>query len=489
MTNLRHLISFFLVFVLHALTTTNALGCSCIESEIPPCAAYWRADAVFVGSITAIIPPPQQLTKSLPEATLRLSVEEAFRGAAVGTILEVLTLSGTSCDSSFNIGNRYLIYGHRDSTSDRLHIPPCDRTKILSDAGEDLAYIRGLSRNAPIQTILGRVSDGRHDPMSNIPIKVVGAGKEYQAITDQEGRYRIDIAQPGMYRVRAFFPFAAVALDRPDFLGDPTEEQTVLQYEVNITNGHCDYREIHVLKVDLRARAEISGNVVNTQNKGVPHLTLYLYPETAQSASGGDYELATTDAEGNYSFKGLKAGRYRLGVNLWRMPDVSAPYPTTFYPGVPLPEQATILSLDEGQKLIERVIQLPAKLVEREVTGAIFWPVGKPAAKPSGSAPQAFGPMFSIRDPADLTTPLNPFREDRTITQKVDETGQFSFVGFEGYSYVIHVHASDSEGRIMHAKHVKVKVEGVMKPIKLVLSLPGYGERNEEIRKELEYQK
>src|SRR4030095_16224254 len=112
---------------------------------------------------------------------------------------------------------------------------------------------------------------------------------------------------PGTYRVRAFFPFAAIAFDTPDFMGEPADKQTVLQYVVNIANGQCDYREIHVLKVDLKARAEIRGKVVDTQNKGVPHLTLYLYPETVQSASGGDYELATTDAEGYYSFTGLKA--------------------------------------------------------------------------------------------------------------------------------------------------------------------------------------
>src|SRR4030095_10266866 len=99
MPYLRHLIPFFLVFILHPLITSNALGCSCIESKIPPCAAYWRAHAVFVGSVMSIVPPPKQLTNSLPEATLRLSVEEAFRGAAVGTTIEVYALSGTSCDS------------------------------------------------------------------------------------------------------------------------------------------------------------------------------------------------------------------------------------------------------------------------------------------------------------------------------------------------------------------------------------------------------
>ena len=480
MSYLRPLTPVLIAFVLHPLVTNNTMACTCAESSSPPCAACWRADAVFVGSVTAIIPPSQKPTRDLPEATLRLSVEEAFRGAAVGTTLEIATLSGTSCDSHFDVGERCLVYAHRDLTSGRLHILPCDRTARLSAAYEDLSYIRGLSVG-PSQSILGKLSEGKYDPLSNILIKVDGATKEYQTVTDDRGNYKIDIAQPGAYRVRLFVPFSAITINQPEFRVDRTEKQTILEYKLEISSGRCDYRETHLAKVDLTARAEISGKVVDTQGKGVADLTLYLYPATGQSLSGGDYELATTDTQGNYSFRTLKGGRYWLGVNLGKMPDVGAPYPTTFYPGVPSPEQATILSLSEGQRLIERDIQLPPKLVEREVTGEIVWTDGSPAARVSGRAPH----VFSIRDPGDLSS-LDPFRKDRTITRKVDEHGQFSFIGFEGYSYVIHVHAFDKQGRVVHAKHVKVKIEGEMKPIRLVLSLPGYGEKPEEMKKELE---
>jgi hypothetical protein len=487
MKNLIFSVSFLLTIMFYPPLTTRATVCSCNESGLPPCAAYWRADAVFVGSVTEILPASKKASNSLPEAILRFSIEEAFRGINASTVIEVATLSGTSCDSHFSIGENYLVYAHRDSTSGQLDIWPCDRTKSLSRADEDLAYIRGLSRDAPEQSILGRVSDGKYDPLKDIKIRVQGIGKEYGAMTDKEGNYKVVVERPGAYRVQAFIPFSAVAVNRPDFRGEPTEKQTVVEYELNIPLGQCDYREIQLYKVDLRARAEISGKVVDIEGKPERDLTLYLYPATDQSFSSDDYEIATTDTEGNYSFKGLKAGRYRLGVNIGRMPDVSAPYPETFYPGVPQPERATILSLVEGQKLTNRNIQLPPKLVEREITGVIVWPDGNPAEKSSRGAVPNIGLVFSVQDP-QLGVTLTPFRRDRTVTQKVED-GRFSFIGFEGYSYVIHVHAFDSEGRVMHAKHIKVRLEGEIKPIKLVLSLPGYGTKEEEIKKELGEQK
>lgn len=488
MKNLILSVSFLLTVMFHPSLTTNATACSCNEYALPPCAAYWRADAVFVGTVTEILPTSKKSSNSLPEAILRFSTEEAFRGINTSTVIEVATLSGTSCDSNFSIGERYLVYAHRDSSSGRLRVWPCDRTKSISRADEDLAYIRGLSRDAPKQSILGRVSDDKYDPLKDIQIKVEGIGKEYRAMTDKEGNYKVEVERPGAYRVRAFIPFSAVAVNSPDFRGEPAEKQTIVEYELNIPLGQCDYREIHLYKVDLRAQAEISGRVFDIEGKSEGHLTLYLYPATGQSFSPGDYEIATTDTEGNYCFKGLKAGRYWLGVNIGQTPDVSAPYPETFYPGVAQPERAAILSLVEGQKLTNRDIQLPPKLVEREITGVIVWPDGSPAEKSSRGAVPNVGPVFSVHDPQRLGATLTPFRRDRTITQKV-ENGKFSFVGFEGYSYVIHVHAFDSEGRVMHAKHVKVRLEGEVKPIKLVLSLPGYGTREEEIKKELGEQK
>jgi hypothetical protein len=66
----------------------------------------------------------------------------------------------------------------------------------------------------------------------------------------------------------------------------------------------------------------------------------------------------------------------------------------------------------------------------------------------------------------------------------VDEKGRFSFIAFEGYSYVVHVHAVNKDDKPMHAKHQKITVGEKNPVLKFVLSLPGYGEDEAAMKRE-----
>lgn len=485
MRNLQPLISLALAFTFSPLLIVDVHACSCVEHGTPPCAAYWRADTVFIGYVMEITPPSNEQGSSLPQATLKFAVGEHFRGVKEN-VIEVGTLSGTSCDSPFSKGEHYLVYAHRDPATGRLSIWPCDRTTALAHAEEDLAYIRSLSKSAPKQLVIGRVSEGQYEALEGMKITVEGGAKKYETVTDAKGNYKVDVLRPGPYKIRAMVPFSAEAVGhRPGFKSKPTEKQTIVEYEVEVPKGQCDYREMHLYKVDLKATATISGKVLDPEEQPVAELTVYLYSATeGQDFSKGDYQHARTDAEGNYVFEGLREGNYWLGVNIGRMPEVNSPYPTTFYPGVPWAEQAKTITLEQGQKSVGKNVRLPPKLIEREVTGVLLWPDGSPVKRMSPDAHPDVRPSLSVRDPQRLWYPLNPSRADRTQTVKIDEKGEFSIIVFEGYTYVLTAHAWNAENKPLHAKATKVTVIGDLKPLRLVLSLPGNGSE-EEMKKEL----
>ena len=97
-------------------------GCTCIEYDVPVCAAYWRADAVFAGQLVDITPVEKKSDNEMPTVMLHFIVEQPFRGV-VGDRVDVETLHGTSCDMKFEKGERYLIYASRGKdTNKRVQI-------------------------------------------------------------------------------------------------------------------------------------------------------------------------------------------------------------------------------------------------------------------------------------------------------------------------------------------------------------------------------
>ncbi|MCP9496011.1 MAG: carboxypeptidase-like regulatory domain-containing protein [Pyrinomonadaceae bacterium MAG19_C2-C3] len=475
----------------------DAQACSCTEYGEPPCAAYWRADAVFVGRVYDIT-PLETGEKELPMQLLHFTVEQSFRGVDV-TNIKVATLHGTSCDTEIKRGQRWFVYGYRNETTGRFHIQPCTRTTRLDDAddgSEDFAYARGAARGATTQSLSGKILKGDYEPLKAIKVTVEGEGKMYEATTNDEGGFTVNLERAGAYTVRAVVPFSAMVVSyREGFREQATEEQTVVEYNVSIEAGRCDYREIHAHEIDLKATAEISGRVFGADGLPTPDVRVYL---VSAEELGGKPEKqgvphktfgygSSTDMEGRYTFGALREGHYALVVNPDGMPEVNSPYPRTYYPGVQDVASAVIVNLEQGQQLSKQDIQLPPKLIERKVTGVMVWADGKPVTRLAPDSSPDVLPFLSIYDPHRLWYSLNPRRADGTRTVEVDKRGRFSFIGFEGYTYVITANALDRKNKPRHARAVKLTITKKTKQLKLVLSLPGSGGQ-EDIKKELSEQ-
>ena len=117
----------------------TALACQCAEAG-PPCESFWKADAVFVATVTSRTPAGEYLS-------VRLTSDQVFRGDLGGREVEVMTGFGDAdCGYPFKVGKQYLVYASHWGKDQKLYAGICSRTRLLSEAEEDLAYFRNLPR-------------------------------------------------------------------------------------------------------------------------------------------------------------------------------------------------------------------------------------------------------------------------------------------------------------------------------------------------------
>ena len=373
-----------LTFVAWQLLAAEASACSCVDYDPPVCAQYWGADAVFAGVVTDIRKLPPDSSDSFPKALLRFTVEDAFRGLNTREV-DVATLSGTSCDTTFKKGERWLVYAYRDAATGRLEIQPCTRTHQLQGGmNEDLDYIRAVRRGPPEQSVLGKFTRVAYGPLMGVGVSVRGGGQTFETETDADGRFNLRLPRGGAYSVSAVVPFSAQAVGRSaEVKTEPTDERTVIEYSVELPAGRCAYDLINVYEVDLHATAEVSGKVLDESDRPVTRGHVRLYK--AEPKEGADPEAAYTaiKEDGSFKFEGVAVGNYYLVINPRdEAPDKSdAPHPRTFYPGVAEQSKATPVVVTEGLKLEDLVFRVRPALRERVLKGVVVWPDGKPAAE------------------------------------------------------------------------------------------------------------
>ena len=167
----------------------------------PACATFWEADLVFTGraEVTPLGPGAQRA---------RFGVEEAFRGPA-GRVVEIVARGiGGSCAYAFVHGTRYLVFARRapDGTWSSFY---CDPTAPLEQAGDALAFARGVARdNRGAGSLFGSVSiaerarDGElglTTPLGRVTIVIRAGTLSLSATTDAHGQFAFKDLAPGRY--------------------------------------------------------------------------------------------------------------------------------------------------------------------------------------------------------------------------------------------------------------------------------------------------
>ena len=428
----------FRTIALILLFTASAYGCDCAFGGGAVCQDYWKASAVFVGTVieskTVMVKRGEHEEQ---QRLVRFSLDEPFRGVE-GAQVEVMTgMGGGDCGISFKQAQQYLVYA--SSFEGKLYTGICMRTKAISAAVADLEYMRGLKNAKSGGSIYGEVTAYARDekgertrrPLGGARIVIKGPGKK-EITTDKKGAYRVEGLPAGDY---------TVTLSPPKGLSTGQTEQ-----KINLADAGCS-----VVSFWLENDGEISGQVLNPQGLPVNNAELFLI-EADKERYQGHWDAAYSDKEGRYAFRRVPSGRYVLLIRFDGLTSQNRPFPTTYHPGVTEKSQARVITIGEGQQLDKYDLEVPPLPLEYDVAGVVVWANGQPAT--NASVGYGGGP-----DPISYGV-------------KVDDQGRFSFKAYDGMKLGISASVEPVKGKYLRSNDVVVVVTAGLPQIKLVFQNP-----------------
>lgn len=241
----------------------EVFACSCIDSDVPFCALYTDAEAVFVGKVhkisvikknsTATRNEKGQITElALGSAVIDFRIEKAFKGDLSGSV-KIATTRGTSCDIDINKGERWLIYAYENKQTGLLGIGFCSGSHRIDAQSEEISRLDTYSKGILKPRIIGKIFDrSRYEGVRNSQIEVTG--KEFSFSTQSPyGWFEIEVPQNGIYEVKVTVPFNAKQSGQVEpalkMLGKDNE--TIFTYQVEATNSRCNY-----MLIDLYSTAK-----------------------------------------------------------------------------------------------------------------------------------------------------------------------------------------------------------------------------------------
>ena len=263
----------------------------------PPCQAYWPASAVFTGQVIEVttFTSDQENFRGHPQKLIRFAVSQTFRGVSGITVEAITGNSGAECGFPFEVGRSYLVYAFSNPKSNKLHASICSRTRLLSDASEDLEYLQNLTRGEERGTILGSVSSVRNvkseaayqrpQPLQNVRVTVEGIKNSFDVLTDNKGEYRLAGLFPGTYKVRITPPEGLWVADG--------------ERKVEIQDRGCA-----LVSFSLLPNTSLSGKVLDENGEPASKIMIYLVPaDQIGERYQKDYQFVETDDNGRFEFK------------------------------------------------------------------------------------------------------------------------------------------------------------------------------------------
>lgn len=145
----------------------------------------------------------------------------------------------------------YFIYANMNSTENMLEADRCGRTREISYAKDDLAFIDSLKAQIPIQTIVGNIEGLDETDLQLVTITVKNKNVTETYRPESNGTFDIKTKETGLFTVTISFPFEAEiqSLANPQSPEkEMSESETLVRYYVSLANYKCDYRMLIVKK-------------------------------------------------------------------------------------------------------------------------------------------------------------------------------------------------------------------------------------------------
>lgn len=214
----------------------TAAACGCGGTVSSP-VAFRHADAVFVGQVLSATRPPSAMRTNIDGSVVvsvtpsgptvvTFDLRRVFRGFVRGQA--TLEAGYTTCDFRFAPSEVWLIYAVEEHGLLGTH--KCLRTRLVSDASEDLKYLEALLEGRPQAVVFGDVFEQTTTPdgapaqgalFEELEVVAIGAGQRFGAKTDRWGPYQL-VLPPGEFEVwaeregRRVSPISTIRLSNGD---------------------------------------------------------------------------------------------------------------------------------------------------------------------------------------------------------------------------------------------------------------------------------
>jgi protocatechuate 3,4-dioxygenase beta subunit len=363
----------------------TAAACSCFEN--PPCAAVWRADAVFIG--TVVDRTPERVGGSLSWTVHKVAVNQTLRGSVDSSLTLVPgdrptaehiaasqahpgeSVMRSSCDYDFQLGKQYVIYARRTSEG-RWTTSMCTGTKPIEEAAADLDYMASIPLAEPTGRVYGKIErtilnpTDRSAPMTvpaaGVSVALTSEATNLTVTTDSEGKLDVQVP-PGEYTIAPVVP------------------QTVRVYGIT-TPASVPARGCAPVYFSLIANGRIEGRVVRRDGTPVPRAFVDVIPaELPAGERPNSFTTApagTTDESGRFSVDAILPGHYLIAVNARFGPQLHSPYATTYFSGVARQDARTI-EVGEGERKTGFIIVV-SPLAETTISGRVIFSDDRPVA-------------------------------------------------------------------------------------------------------------
>ncbi len=196
---------------------SSAEACGCLGTYPSPVTFRYSA-AVFVGRVVSTGRAPLRISNKVDGSVsvavtpfgppvVILEVSRVFRGSIRQQA--ALQITGTDCDFQFAPSETWLIYAIEEHGLLSTH--KCLRTRVVSEATEDLKYLDGLPEGRPQAVLSGNVFERTTTPdgapaqralFETFDVVAIGGGQSFRANTDRWGPYQL-VLPPGEFEVWA----------------------------------------------------------------------------------------------------------------------------------------------------------------------------------------------------------------------------------------------------------------------------------------------
>jgi len=340
----------------------TARACTCSQASPEKCRGLQDSGVVFLGGVMAV----EDIAPGL--ARYHFHVDERFAGVDSAEIDVFSGGDDADCAYRFRKDEQYLVFTHPGADG-RLFATICSGTRPAKDARALLPQLRAMRRGRQVASVFGVLrradapflapADDPQQPLPNVALNLQSRDDRFRTSTDEDGAFSFYDVHAGEYSLTANLPVPMI-LTRKKVVGPAPP--------FKIPDGAC-----YEYDVDALPTGHIQGSVVDPGGKPLPIASVELY-------RAGSYDDSRPGlwgfqgAKGVFDFDNVGAGEYIIVFNRPNRLDPNSPFRRAFFPGVAAVTEAKLVTLKDGQELLNVNMQVKDAYPHRTLRVRLKWP-------------------------------------------------------------------------------------------------------------------